>query len=417
MGGRGGVAGVDSWLAQTLVAWPSPSGALLLAVTAPAQRRISAYDNALVALYLTRTARRAEAGRLLAAWAGLQAADGSVPFSFVLPAPDPSATYVRSGAAAWLGYAAVDYLDAAPDGPERDAIVRLAHRLAAYLLAHQVTAPGDPRDGLLRGGAGTFRYDVANRNVRESFVPGELDWASTEHNIDAFFFFGRLARLVGRSEYEHAAQRIGAALLARAWMSDGGQLARGIGPSGVDAQFALDCASWGALFLLSIGERAKADTALAVAAGRYASADPKTGASGHRPYAHAPLLANRNLAQHYADKVPVNEWDRVDAVWPEGTAGVALAAWRLGDRQSAERYLQRLEPLRTSDGWLPTLTREVPFEFDTHPSVAATVWVELVRLELARPPQAQTFLAALQGHDDGARGISAPRSTAPSSPP
>jgi hypothetical protein len=64
---------------------------------------------------------------------------------------------------------------------------------------------------------------------------------------------------------------------------------------------------------------------------------------------------------------------------------VALAALRLGKRDRAEQILAELEKMRRPSGALPDFTREVPGEFDGEDSVAATAWVELVRLEMSRP--------------------------------
>lgn len=216
-------------------------------------------------------------------------------------------------------------------------------------------------------------------------MAGSVQWVSTEHNIDAFFFLRKLAATAGNSTYAAAAERIERALVVRAWLPDAGQMTRGIDVSGPDRHLALDCASWGALFLCAAGERLKAETSLAVARTRYASRDPATSARGCRPHAHAPLFENRVLADFFRSRIPVDDWDRVEGVWPEGTAGVALAALRLGDREAAQRLLSDLEPLRGADGALPAFTREIPFELDAQPSLASTLWVELVRFELVRP--------------------------------
>lgn len=90
-------------------------------------------------------------------------------------------------------------------------------------------------------------------------------------------------------------------------------------------------------------------------------------------------------------RLPAKDWAELEAIWPEGSAGVALAAWRAGRVERARTILDDLEPLRASDGSLPTSTVEIPFLFDTGPSVAGTAWVELVRFELERSPEHPTF--------------------------
>ena len=124
----------------------------------------------------------------------------------------------------------------------------------------------------------------------------------------------------------------------------------------------------------------RAETAFGAAEARYASTHGSV--HGHRPYAHAPLLENRALAQHL--HLPALEWDELEAVWPEGSAGVALAALRLGQAARASAILDSLEPLRAAGGGMPTFTVVIPSEMDTAPSLAGTLWIELVRYELTR---------------------------------
>src|SRR5438067_1592804 len=118
-------------------------------------------------------------------------------------------------------------VDAGPRGPAnsarvptRDATSFLVGALRPWprqdstglLLAHQVTSPGDARDGLVCGGMGTIHYDLEGDAIREVFEPGEIRWASVEHNIDAYFAFRALARVTEAPIYAQAARRIAAAL-------------------------------------------------------------------------------------------------------------------------------------------------------------------------------------------------------------
>lgn len=380
-----------TFLARALRPWPRGDSAGLLAVTDASTGRVATYDSALVVLVLLRAGQRERAARVLQGLAALQEDDGAIPFSFT-PASSPASApaspcaYVRAGAVAWIGYAAAEYLDDDPHGPVRDVVLRLAHRAAAYLLAHQVQNPGDPRDGLVRGGAGTLRYELDGDEVREVLEPGEVEWTSVEHNIDAYFFLRALARVTEVHAYADAAKRIAGALVARAWSGADGQFAAGVGPDGVDATLALDCAAWGSVLLGAVGDAARAETALAVADGRYGSSDARSGARGHRPYARGPTLADARLVRHFDAASPAATWERFDGVWAEGSAGVALAAWRAGHADRARAILDALEPLRAPDGSLPTSTRAVPFLLDTGRSIAATAWVALVRFELGRSP-------------------------------
>ncbi|MBX3259563.1 MAG: hypothetical protein KF782_07705 [Labilithrix sp.] len=381
------------FLRGALVPWPDAGARGRLALTDPESRRVAVYDSALVVLVLIRRGAREEAGAVIEGLRALQQPDGSLPFSFVLPRPDTRIAYVRSGAVAWVGYAAIEYLDAERGGAARAEALALARGAARYLLARQVGAEGDPRDGLVRGGEGTYRYELdGRRRLRERLHPEDIAWTSIEHNVDAYFFFRALARVTGEEAYASAAERV-ARGLARAWSAARGQLARGVSASGADDVPALDCASWGSIFLSATGDRDRAETAASVADAGYASRDPRTGARGHRAQGRGPLVEGELMLQVLGPTLPARDWSALDAVWPEGSAGVALAAWRAGRDGRAREILDALEPLRAADGSVPTSTVEIPFVFDTRPSVAGTAWIELVRFELERPRGAPTFWA------------------------
>jgi hypothetical protein len=379
------------FLRSRLVPWPTNTGHARIVVSEPTTNRVAAYDSALTLLVLIRKGARDEAGALVEGLHALQAPDGSLPFSFLLPRPDEKIPYVRSGAVAWVGYAATEYLDSDRGGPARDRALELARRSAAYLLDRQVTKPGDPRDGLVRGGQGTFRYELdARGRLRERLEPEDITWTSVEHNIDSFFFLRALARVTGESAFASAAARIADALV-RTWNGARGQLARGVTAAGPDDVLALDCASWGSVFLSALGDRDRAETAASVADAAFASADPRSKALGHRAQRRGPLVEGELILRVLGPSLPATDWAQLHAIWPEGSAGVALAAWRTGRAERARAILDALEPLRARDGSLPTSTVEIPFVFDTHPSVAGTAWVELVRFELGRSPERPTF--------------------------
>jgi len=345
------------------------------------------YDAALVALVLLRRGHREEAGHLLAGLAAAQLGDGSIPF-VVSTRGEPSAPYVRSGALAWVGYAGVAYLDADRAGPHREIVTRMIHRLAAALEERTVHLAQDPRDDLVTGGRGVFRHELERgRITREIFEDGERDWVSTEHAVDAYFFLRDLGRLSAGAGYASAAERIGAALVARAWDEERGQLVRGITREGPDRLAALDCATWGGVLLLARGERLRAERSLTTADERHASGSGRiAGARGHKPYADGPVIESWALRQQVLGEGVAGSWADFQTVWPEGSAGVALLAARLGRRDRAREILAGLEVLRDESGALPTATDPVPQELDTAPSLAATAWVELVRLELDGGP-------------------------------
>jgi hypothetical protein len=375
--------GMD-FLDSVLKPWPEENSPTKLAVVTPGEKRVAIYDNALVALAFDRVGRHDDAGRILEALADMQHDDGAIAFSFQIDQAEDAPRYVRSGALAWVGYAAAEYLDISAGGPARDKIVRSAHLAARYLMTHQIASPNDPRDGLVTGGEGDLVYTMEDGELIEDFTPSKIEWASVEHNIDAYFFLKKLSDVTAHAEYRAAADRIHDALLKRAWNADAGEFRRGLSAKGNDKFLALDCASWGSLFLTAANDPQRAEIAFKTADSRFASHDPKTGVVGHRPYASGAVIEDEAVAAHYdASQVP-KDWSSLEAVWPEGSAGVALAAARTGHRDRAAAILIEIEKLRTEGGGLPMMTAEVPFELDTKPSVAATAWVELITSEIEK---------------------------------
>jgi hypothetical protein len=337
------------------------------------------YDAALVSLVLVRAGRREDAGRVLGGLAARQEKDGSLPFSIARAGRERGPQYVRSGALAWVGYAAADYLGASRDGPHRISVVEMAHKIANLLLASRPSAAGDPRSGLVTGGRGMLRYETKAGKLREVLVDAKITWASVEHNIDTFFFLRALARTTERSDYAEEVLGIARALVERAWLPEMGQFARGVDASGVDRTLALDCASWGALALHAVGDEERARAAV-LATSRYVTS--ARGVRGHRPYVDGYAIESRALREYLGGELATLKWSDTNAVWLEGTAGVALALARLGERAEAAALLHGLEALRAADGSLPTSTVEVPSELDTAPGIAGTAWFELVRSEV-----------------------------------
>lgn len=377
--------GPDGFLASLLIAGPTPRSGL--ALSHPDQPMVAAYDVALAALWLLDRGRTTDSGRLLAGLAALQRPDGGLPFSYRLPAPFPADPtrpgYVRAGANAWAAYAAGRWLTAAPDLAStralRETVTGLAIRSTAWLLDRRVQRAGDPRDGLVTGGEGRYVYSVVGGQLTERFEPGEVAWVSAEHNIDAWFALRAMAKATGDWTYREAAKELGQALVARLWDEQRGQFHQGA-LSAPDPTNALDCASWGATFLAVWGDPGRARRSLE-AAGRYAARDAASGATGYRPYRGRPLIESRAAYDFHKSSLPPGDWSAVEAVWPEGTAGVALAQLRLGDAAGARRTLGGLAPLRDAAGGLPGLTLAIPTEFTTSPALAGTVWEAIVRSE------------------------------------
>jgi hypothetical protein len=184
------------------------------------------YDDALAVISWSMEGECQAAKDALSALTGLLDVEGKLGFSYNTNDLFFHTLY-RTGAIAWVGYSFVFYQEACGDSQFQAAV----ESIADWVLTMQ-----DPTTGSVKGGP-----DVA--------------WFSTEHNIDAYFFLRDLGLLTGNTSYLDAAGQIKQSLLTN--HSDGGHwnpsyscFQQGIG----DTMKALDAASWGALFLFSIGQ-------------------------------------------------------------------------------------------------------------------------------------------------------------------
>lgn len=279
--------------------------------------------------------------------------------------------YVRSGSLAWVGTAAVEYELATGDERFRP----LAAGLARYLMSHQVTgangyAEDDPRYGSILGGEGRYGPDY-------EYVPERIAWASTEHNIDAYFFLRDLGHVMEDPAYTAAAELVEDSLMRHHWNTARRRFDQGVG----DPARALDLVSWGGLFLRATGrgelarlqllhleEFAVAPTPVALSGEpdaynrTYATSDP---VGGYRPYAESPGTYD----------------DPPATVWAEGTWGAILLRARLGEDVTAAvddmLRLQRADPM----GGLLQVTfgrRSPPYELHPWPATGGGAWAAIV---------------------------------------
>ena len=357
-------------------------------------RRSFTYDAALGAIAFTTAGDWGSASRLLQALARVQRPDGTFWFSYRTDVAWPTELdhdmgIVRSGATAWAGYAFAFYLERRPPADprlerERGLFLGIARRVADALLGDRVAEPG-PARGLVRGGRALIRLvpDPQGPGIREVYEDRPVGWVSTEHNLATHFLLTALHRLTGEAQYGVAARGIQEGLQAGLWQEDLGQFAQGVLADGqLDRQLALDCASWGALFLWAIGDRDRAIRAATVADRVYRSAD--AGATGHRPYDGAPLYEDPDVQRRLLPAAPEARWQDLPFVWTEGSLGVALALARLGRGERAREIVREVLKLRHGGG-IRLASRELPHQFAAWPSVAGTAWHVIVDVALRSP--------------------------------
>ena len=338
------------------------------------EHRSFVYDDALAVLAFLGADVADRARAILAQLAKLQSDDGSLPFSVDTYLGRVADDYRRSGALAWVGYAAVRYELKSGSDEFRPC----AEGLADYLQTLQVTRANghrtdDPRYGSVLAGRG--RYDPAYR-----FIDAPMTFASTEHNIDAYFFFRDLANLSHDDRYGEVAQLVKRSLLAHHWNAADQRFYQGISLDGPDSGLALDLSTWGGLFLLAAGEADKARAAASTLSEFRVSSlsvefsnDPSSfnqtfrhpgPFDGYKPYARSPGY----------DTPP-------ELLWAEGTWGALLLRLRLGEDVANDlTSMQRLQALDPQGGFVQTSTgsRRPPYEFHVWPAVGATAWAAIV---------------------------------------
>jgi hypothetical protein len=350
--------------------------------------RSATYDDALAVLSFVMTGQIESAALTLDAVARLVRPDGSLWFNYSTADdwPDESdhdSALIRAGSIGWAGYAFAFYLAHAPPCVADDAgcarqrtfFRNTAVRLANYLLSLEVTEPSHPCFGLLRQGYGSIRlaYRPERHDVIEEYQNAPALGFSTENNISSWFFLRALGQVTGESLWSDAADRLRRALLRVAWDERISQFDEGFSPGGQrDAVKALDCASWGTLFLLAAGESEKAQQALR-SVETYASHDGD--AAGYRPYSDEPIFPGFEIGKFFFPNDPRKRWRDLPLVWSEGTLGVALAYLRAGHPERARQIIDALRPLQSVSSGLRYASRSVPHQMSDAPSVAASSWL------------------------------------------
>jgi len=372
---------------------------------APGADHSYTYDDALAAISFTITGDTDAAAYTLDALARLIRTEGSLWFTYSTTESwpdeaDHDSAMVRAGAIGWAGYAFAFYLAHTPpcalDNPgcarQRAFLQSAAERLATYLVSLEATEPENPAHGLLRQGYGNIRlvYHPEKNDVLEDYEEVPARGFSTENNISSWFFLRTLGQVTGDTRWISAANRIRDALLRVAWDNDLGQFDQGFTPGGQrDSVRALDCASWGALFLLAVGETEKAAEALRTAEKYYASQDK--GVIGYRPYFDDHIFPGFEVGKFYYPENPRKQWRELPLVWSEGSLGVALAYVRSGQPDRARRIIEGLRPMQLPSNGLRYATRAIPHQMTDAPSIAGSTWLVFLAEGLKGNPIAEQF--------------------------
>ncbi|OKV49436.1 prophage tail fiber N-terminal domain-containing protein [Escherichia coli] len=309
--------------------------------------RCYTYDQALAALALM-VQRHEAVERYVSGLCALVDENGGVKFFVNRLSAMSSRAYYRLGNAAWVYYALAFYLEKYPDGAQVNIVRAKLLSGISWLDSFLVTAPGDLREGLYKGGLGRY----VNGEFDASFV---AEWCALEHNVDIWFLF----ELMGRLEFDGFIQRADAlakSIIRGVWMEEEGRFRQGVHPTSYDNAAALDQSSWGGLFVANI------DMAKAVRCRKYMGRFffGTREATGYTPY-----HPDYGYSGHSR------------GVWVEGTAGVALFERKLGNEVTAVNLIAAMAPLRDEYGYRDSCDDPAYDVLPPWPSTTNTAWVIL----------------------------------------
>jgi hypothetical protein len=298
------------------------------------------YDNALATFAFISVGARGVAEQLLDQLKALQRTDGSLEYAFNVNT-GTSVSQFRSGAMAWVGYAAVAYRKAY-DNSRYD---NMLAGIVRYLLALR------NGDGLVRGGP-------------------DVTWVSTQHNLLIAGMLrdlaadlgsnGTLATGLKSADINNAANSIGNAILGNMLVQEGplAYFRQGIG----DPVLPADVQALGAMYLGARGDGRAKQVAEYLRQRFYVA--PRTGPagtlSGYLPFA--------------GTGVP-------DVIWSEGTIEASTAFHRVGvDAGAADQAVGRLAATIGGRSVGPVgadrdVSDPVWGEFHTWPTSAAGSWL------------------------------------------
>ncbi|UDL16353.1 hypothetical protein SEA_ZOOMAN_69 [Microbacterium phage Zooman] len=283
---------------------------------------------------------------------------GAFRFSGRQESPQYGDPAYRTGAHAFAVHALLAYMLAYPQ--RASSIKPAAEAGLAWLYAR--TATSGPAQGLVLGGFGVYSpVGGGGQSFKEDYP---LEWASTEHNIDAYFCY-RIAHRVLGGDWGLRAIALSQTMMSKLWNPTKGRLHQGMGPGGADTADPLDIHSWGAIFLHHIGEHAKAEFTMSE--------------EQLEPFLHLGIAPNTNIVTGYSTAYnSLGYPDMNPHVWWEGTFSVAYALKKIGQGTRALEVIDLAQPGQNADGSFPYVNTPIPaYELSPYRSVASSAWAVL----------------------------------------
>ena len=329
------------------------------------------YDAGLALIVFTISGDHALCREMLERLRAEQNEDGSFNFSYDNYIGQLFEGYVRTGSIGWLVHGMCYYTLKTGDRQYLDVI----RKAGDWLLSRQVTDKADRRYGLLTGGYGSYNMDDY------SYMEGEIEWCSTEHNCSALQALSDLALVLGDKKYKTAAAMVKSALFNTLYDRENARFYQGVSKDGVDGAWALDCCTWAGKTLLSIADarcgKEIAGTVEDVYAVRGKSIVVSTDKEHYNTrYSGVTVDGMRPYAQGYNDPP--------DIVWSEGTLGYVCLLYAVGEREKADHYLDEMIKLQYCDGssggvlYVTETWASLPWEFHAWESVVSSAWLYIL---------------------------------------
>ena len=361
--------------------------------------RVTLYGSSCLAKALLFENKIDEAEKILRVWAGQIEPDGKIPRSANVIGDNYISPDVRTGEVAHFLGAMVAAKKIAASEEWDGAIKKIVYQYLKPLMNKET--------GLVYGGYNGQGSDGYSKPHSYKM----LKWCSAEHNFDVFQALTLISHVFNGSQFGLECNNI-ASIVAKGidsylWDSALGTFNRGWRENlGIDRAKALDCSSWGALYLLRQAKLNKirknlADSKRYIAKARrclnyanrnfktnwfFKTPDGKTGViQGYRPY-HGKI--DDLIWEDGKNAGAMIDWDAMNSmVWSEGTLGVAMA-WEelagLTDNIEARKYAQllyrqmlKLQSLSDQGGVLYS-TEQIKGHFTMGEELASLSWLAYV---------------------------------------
>ena len=185
----------------------------------------------------------------------------------------------------------------------------------------------------------------------------DVSWYSTEHNISAYFALNGLSGITQNPSYQNAAEQIQTSLMENHYDDIRGCFMQGIG----DTVHALDTATLGALFFITIGDPDRALSCLDYA----------------ETFRTASACSAGNTTQVVRGFKPYKTPD-TNFVWLEGTLQLAVAYAANGNIDRSYEIVREIQGLHSGDNLLLYACHSTQSnEFAYYPSAASTAWMAI----------------------------------------